>query len=941
MKNKIAILLLSLFLTSHVYTQYWQQKVDYTIDVFLNEKENTINGFEKVLYKNNAPDTLHFILFHIWPNAYKNVQTAYSKQTVNAGNTAFYFSKKEQKGYIKNLDFKVNETTAITQAHSQYADVIKVILPQPLLPGDSVLITTPFLVKLPFAFSRSGYYKNAFQITQWYPKPAVYDAEGWHEMPYLDQGEFYGEFGNFNVSINVPKHFVVAASGVLQNSEERKRIIENAKKRYKHSADQKPVKTTKGFKKVEQEKKDTALERKTLRYILNDAHDFAFFADPNFIVRYDTCALTSGKIIEVFTYFHPEEEKWWNKSIGYSKDALRFYSEEVGEYPYPLVSVVQGAKSIGGGMEYPTIAVISPTQTDELLDAVIAHEIGHNWFYGMLASNERAAPWMDEGFNSFYEYKYTKQKYGQKHLLEEMLLKTAVKQKTDQPIATAAHEFSTTNYALIAYHKTAKWLQLIEDEVGKAAFKTLMQTYFTNWKFKHPSAGNFKSVAHNLLGTKTDSIFSLLYKKGTLSNNRKEKMKIASPFAPITLQNYVDNPTKNLLFITPIPGYNHYDKLMGGVLFSNYTLPPTAFQFIALPMYAFNSKKINSITKLTYSIYPDAHLQQIKFGISTLNFSKNSSLDTNYKKKFESFYRITPSIRFTFKELPKENKEKFIEAKSFFIGEKNFSHFVQKTGDEKLYVDSFMFNRYNINQLAFTNYNYRVINPFNYTLGIQQGKGFYKLQLTGEYFYNYNEKGGLKVRVFGAKYGHLNVGNSHPDQILKPQLLGITGEEDDTYSNYFLGRTASTAYDKQPIANKGIAAQQIMIRDGGMKIRFDQFSFLQGRSNSWLAAINLNSTLPQRLLPSYIPMRLFFDIGTFAGVDNNQYNKNRLIWVGGLQFSVLKDIVNFYFPIFYCKQIKDHLKTIPDENTFFKRMTFSMDLHRINLRHPTIGKFFL
>ncbi len=206
---------------------YFQQQVNYKIDVTLNDKENTLEGFEIIDYTNNSPDTLRFIWFHLWPNAYKNDQTAFSEQLLQLGRTDFYFSDNDKRGYINRLDFKVNGITSILEDHPQYIDVAKLLLPAPIAPGQTIKITTPFHEKLPFNFSRGGHVGNTYQITQWYPKPAVYDNRGWHPMPYLDQGEFYSEFGNFNVQITVPKNYVIAATGELQNEEEIKWLKEN------------------------------------------------------------------------------------------------------------------------------------------------------------------------------------------------------------------------------------------------------------------------------------------------------------------------------------------------------------------------------------------------------------------------------------------------------------------------------------------------------------------------------------------------------------------------------------------------------------------------------------------------------------------------------------------------------------------------------------------
>jgi len=191
-RNLILILLfLSLFVRSYSQKQpYWQQQANYSIQVQLDDILNSIDGYEKIVYTNNSPDTLHFIWFNIWPNAYKDDKTAFSEQLLRNGRTDFYFTNEENRGYISHLSFKVNNIQADTEQHPQYIDVVKVKLPEPLLPGQSATITTPFHVKLPYNFSRGGHVGQSYQATQWYPKPAVYDSKGWHPMPYLDQGEF-------------------------------------------------------------------------------------------------------------------------------------------------------------------------------------------------------------------------------------------------------------------------------------------------------------------------------------------------------------------------------------------------------------------------------------------------------------------------------------------------------------------------------------------------------------------------------------------------------------------------------------------------------------------------------------------------------------------------------------------------------------------------------
>ena len=289
--KKIFFLLLTNGLLNTAFCQtdsypvnYWQQQVNYTIDVSLNDTNNSLTGFENIEYINHSPDTLKYIWFHLWPNAYKNDKTAFSDQLLENGNTKFYFSGKDEKGYINRLDFKVNNITATVEDHPEHIDIVKIILPDPLPPNQKINITTPFYVKFPYNFSRGGHEGQSYQATQWYPKPAVYDSKGWHPMPYLDQGEFYSEFGSFEVNITVPENYVVAATGELQNAKEKDWLKNRAS--FTWEPIQQKVKNTSGqLNTTYQLFTLSAQEIKTLRYKQSNVHDFSCFADKRFIVN--------------------------------------------------------------------------------------------------------------------------------------------------------------------------------------------------------------------------------------------------------------------------------------------------------------------------------------------------------------------------------------------------------------------------------------------------------------------------------------------------------------------------------------------------------------------------------------------------------------------------------------------------------------------------------
>ena len=390
--------------------EYFQQKVDTYIDVELDDKNHILRGFEKMVYYNNSSLNLDKIIIHLWPNAYKNSNTNLAKQKYSDGSISFKYADSIDLGYIDSLDFKVNGENVKWQFLNEQIDISELRLTKPLKPGDSIIITTPFRVKIPSGkFSRLGHIGQSYQITQWFAKPAVFDKNGWHPMSYLDQGEFFSEFGNYDVSITVPKNYVLMATGDLQNEEELEFLNEKAELTSQLIEENKlPVRDSLGRKDMSFPK--SSAEKKTLRFIQKNVHDFAWFTDKRYHVLKGEVNVNKRKITS-WALFTNNEAKLWRRSIEYINDATRYFSKWVGEYPYNHVTAVDGTISAGGGMEYPNITVIGSSGDSKSLETVIVHEVGHNWYYGILGSNERDNAWMDEGLNTYIEIRYMEEKY--------------------------------------------------------------------------------------------------------------------------------------------------------------------------------------------------------------------------------------------------------------------------------------------------------------------------------------------------------------------------------------------------------------------------------------------------------------------------------------------------------------------------------------------------
>lgn len=514
MRLLISLLLIP-FMTSAQDASYFQQEVNHTIQVTLDDVHHVLRGHIRTEYINHSPDTLRFIYFHLWPNSHKNNSTAFARQLVENGHTDFYFTADSNRGFIDSLNFIADGSPARLEIDSSNADIAKLLLPSPLLPGHEVHLATDFKVKIPYTFSRIGHVGQQYQISQWFPKPAVYDREGWHPMPYLDQGEFYSEYGTYDVTITLPANYVVAATGELMTAAEAEWLDEKSHESipaqftspaHAWNADR--------IRKYLKTFPPSSKEMKSVQFHAENVHDFAWFADKRYVVRQSEFhPATGSQPVKTMALFLPVHAGVWNDAATCIDSALAFYSSRVGDYPYPQATAVDGALGAGGGMEYPMITVISGASAPEELDGIIAHEVGHNWFYGILGFNERDHPWMDEGINSWYEYRYMKQRYPLKKLLPEELHAITnifdlgydyayqnylfylyfAAMRMDQPLDLSATAYTEMKYAAMIYGKTPLALDYLSWYLGEDVLDSLMRGFFDAWKFRHPRPEDFRT----------------------------------------------------------------------------------------------------------------------------------------------------------------------------------------------------------------------------------------------------------------------------------------------------------------------------------------------------------------------------------------------------------------------------------------------------------------
>jgi Peptidase family M1 domain len=486
---------------------YFQQRADHVISVRLDDSAHVIAGSIETHYYNNSPQSLDTLWYHLWPNSHANNSTALAKELSRSGSFDLWFAKKEDRGLMDSLAFRVNDSETTWGYHPKHHDIAWLHLKSPLRPGERCVIFTPFRFHLPKAFSRFGHTGQAYSITQWYPKPALFDVNGWHVMPYLDQGEFYSDFGSFDVSITLPSNYVVGATGRLQSARERAWLDSLA------AAPTSGGNTSDAF-------PPSSANVKTLRYLQDSVHDFAWFADKRFLVRKRMVEMPSGRSIEAWALFTPAHAQLWENAAEYVAEAVRFYSQWVGEYPFAACTAVDGTVEAGGGMEYPMITMIGEMGTTRELDNVIAHEVGHNWFQGMLATNEREYPWMDEGMNSAVELQYMRARYtnapeppiggilgtllGSSLTTHDALgrlgYRLNARRNLDQSGCLGSTSYTRFNYGTVIYAKVSAAMDHLLAYLGETRYVACLHAYFDQWAFRHPAPADLRAVFERTSG---------------------------------------------------------------------------------------------------------------------------------------------------------------------------------------------------------------------------------------------------------------------------------------------------------------------------------------------------------------------------------------------------------------------------------------------------------
>ena len=478
---------------------YWQQHADYKMEVAMDVKTYQYKGKQELVYTNNSPDTLRKVYYHLFNNAFQpgsemdaRIQSikdpdARMVSKTKVGDKEVKESriknlKPNEIGYLRISNFKQDGAVATAK---EVGTILEVTLAKPILPNSKTTFTLDFDGQVPVQVRRSG--RNnaegvALSMSQWYPKLAEFDFEGWHADPYIGR-EFHGVWGNFDVKITIDKEYVLGGTGYLQNPNE-----------IGHGYQDQGVVVT------------TPKKTKTLTWHFNApmVHDFTWAADKEYI--HDIVKGPNGVDLHFLYKNNPKYIQNWKNLQPKTVQLMEIYNKTVGDYPYKQYSVIQGGD---GGMEYAMCTLILGQGTFEGLLGVTAHELAHSWFQHILASNESKHGWMDEGFTSFLE-DFALNEMADKKVENpfESAYKgyySMVNSGKELPQGTHADRFDENRvYSISSYSKGEIFLTQLMYLIGKDNLLKTLKKYYSDFKFKHPTPNDIKRSAERVSGANLD-----------------------------------------------------------------------------------------------------------------------------------------------------------------------------------------------------------------------------------------------------------------------------------------------------------------------------------------------------------------------------------------------------------------------------------------------------
>lgn len=503
MKKTLLITLFSFigFAQNNPNPGYWQQHVDYKMDVKMDVKNYQYSGIQEVIYTNNSADTLRKVYYHLYPNAFQpgsamDIRLQTIADPDNRMVKKFKVADKEvtesriktlkpnEIGFLKINNLKQNGKNVISKV---VGTILEVTLAEAILPNSKTTFSLTFEGQVPLQVRRSGRNSEegvALSMTQWYPKIAEYDFEGWHADPYIGR-EFHGVWGNFDVKLTIDKEYTVGGTGYLQNKNEIGHGYQDKNVVVKHSKKTKEL---------------------TWHFKAPNVHDFTWAADKEYI--HDILIGENNVELHFLYKNNKEYNENWKKLQPKTAELLAFYNKNIGPYPYKQYSVIQGGD---GGMEYGMCTLITGNRSYGSLVGVTAHEFAHSWFQFILASNESKHEWMDEGFTSFISDLAMNEVLPPKEK-EDNIFESAYKNYIylansgkEQPLSTHADRYDyNMSYGIAAYSKGEVFLAQLGYIIGTNNLMKTLKRYYYDYKFTHPTPNDIKRTAEKVSGANLD-----------------------------------------------------------------------------------------------------------------------------------------------------------------------------------------------------------------------------------------------------------------------------------------------------------------------------------------------------------------------------------------------------------------------------------------------------
>lgn len=466
----LSVLLLSISVSA---SAYWQQRAEYIMKIDMDVNSHQFSGDQQITYFNNSPDTLTRVFYHLYFNAFQpgsmmDVRSrTISDPDRRIGDRIFNLSE-DQIGYQK-IEKLLQDGKEVS--YTINGTVMEVRLKKPLLPGAKSVFKMEFNAQVPLQIRRTGrqnFEGVDYSMAQWYPKMAEYDENGWHPDPYIAR-EFYGIWGDFDVTITIDSSYVIGGTGNLQN----------------------PTEIGHGYcgKQLVNRNGDNRL---TWHFVAKNVHDFVWAADPDY--KHTTYQVKNGPMLHFFYQAKDTLTKFWKEFPPMAAKGFEYLSANFGKYPFEQYSIIQGGD---GGMEYPMATLITGRRRLGSLFGVTMHEAAHSWYQMLLGSNESRYPWMDEGFTSFAGNEaFNKVLFpngnSDPHKGAFISYREIVAKGIEEPMSTHADHFKTNEaYGDASYSKGELFLVQLRYIVGEEVFNRSMKKYFKEWAFKHPNPESF------------------------------------------------------------------------------------------------------------------------------------------------------------------------------------------------------------------------------------------------------------------------------------------------------------------------------------------------------------------------------------------------------------------------------------------------------------------